>query len=638
MGHKLTSANEGRHCLPEKTESGVSLRDLWFPLVLLTGVFLIYYNALGVPFIFDDEYSVVKNVSIRQLWPLTIPLAPPYDAAGAAGRPLFNLSLAVNYAIGGLEVRSYHLFNIGLHAANALLLWLLLRATLRRPTVPAAYRDAAGLISVCIVSLWAAHPLLTIAVTVTQQRTELLGAFFILLSLYAFSRATDEKGGNKGWSLVAITACAAGMASKETAACIPILAYFYDRTFVAGSFAEAWKRRGLLLVAMSLTWILLLWVMLGTNQRAGSVGFGLGVGLWEYLLTQCDAIVRYLRLCFWPKPLIFDYGVVTVKTLSEVLWQAVLVVTLLTGTVWALVRRPMLGFLGLVFFLVLAPSSSFLPVVTQTMGEQRMYLPLAVVMTILGLFTGRWLTPRYAVPLVLSVVGLASFQTVMRNRDYATEIGIWRDTLKKHPGSIRAHMNLAASLHAKGQAQEAISILQAILDQHMHLITESGLATQQSWDARIYSALGEGWALLRRYPEAEGYFNKAIQLNPRHASAYFNLGKIYSDQNRYREAAERYQSAIELKPDDREAMLNHGRVLILTQDFIRAERVLAALVDLEPHNFAAGMDHADSIILQERYGEGRRLYQNLQRMDPANGRIRERLSQLNQVLSATEAR
>ena len=242
MGHKLTSANEGRHCLPEKTESRVSLRDLWFPLVLLTGVFLIYYNSLGVPFIFDDEYSVVKNVSIRQLWPLTIPLAPPYDAAGAAGRPLFNLSLAVNYAIGGLEVRSYHLFNIGLHAANALLLWLLLRATLRRPTVPAAYRDAAGLISVCIVSLWAAHPLLTIAVTVTQQRTELLGAFFILLSLYAFSRATDEKGGNKGWSLVAITACAAGMASKETAACIPILAYFYDRTFVAGSFAKAWKR------------------------------------------------------------------------------------------------------------------------------------------------------------------------------------------------------------------------------------------------------------------------------------------------------------------------------------------------------------------------------------------------------------
>ncbi|MFA6289792.1 MAG: tetratricopeptide repeat protein [Opitutaceae bacterium] len=610
-----------------------SSHGFWLPLAIVTVVVLIYYNSLGIPFVFDDEYSVVKNVSIRTLWPLSVPLNPPYDAAGAAGRPLFNLSLAVNYAIGGLDVRGYHIFNIALHAANALLLWALVRRTLRMPSVTSAYRDSADRIAACVTGLWLAHPLLTISVAVTQQRTELMGAFFILLSLHAFSHAAAGEDKRSAWSILAVLACAAGMASKETAAAIPILAWFYDRTFIAGSFAESWRRRRGLLLALVSTWGLLAWVMFGTNQRAGSVGFGLGVGLWEYLLTQCEAITRYLALSFWPAPLVFDYGVITVKTLQEVIWQAMMVVGLLAGTVWALVRRPGAGFLGLFFFLVLAPSSSFVPVVTQTMGEQRMYLPLAAVAAGLGLMLGRWVTRRIAVAAVLGVAALAAVQTIARNKDYATEIGIWRDTLRKRPDNIRAHMNLASSLHAKGQGEEAIQILQEVLAKHMHRIHESGFATLQHWDARIYSGLGEGRAIMRQYAEAEVQFKKAIELNPKHASAHFNLGKIYADQKRYAESAEHYETAIELKPDDREAMLNYGRMLILAGNARRAEQVFAGLIVLEPLNVAARMDYADAILLQGRYEEGRRLYQDLQQLDPRNQRINERLTQLSLMLN-----
>src|SRR5581483_1797916 len=93
---------------------------------------LVYGFALSAPFVFDDQFAVVENPTIRHLGRVFTVLRPPPYAAGAAGRPLVNLSLALNYAFGGLAPAGYHALNLSLHVLAASALFGLLRRTLEK--------------------------------------------------------------------------------------------------------------------------------------------------------------------------------------------------------------------------------------------------------------------------------------------------------------------------------------------------------------------------------------------------------------------------------------------------------------------------------------------------------------------------
>ena len=99
---------------------------------------------------------------------------------------------------------------------------------------------------------------------------------------------------------------------------------------------------------------------------------------WDYAMTQFGAIVGYLRLCFWPSPLVFDYGIPVARTPLEIVPYAALILCLLIVTGEALRWRAS-GFAGLSFFVILAPTSTIVPLATQPIAEHRMYLPLAAV-------------------------------------------------------------------------------------------------------------------------------------------------------------------------------------------------------------------------------------------------------------------
>ena len=161
----------------------------------------------------------------------------------------------------------------------------------------------------------------------------------------------------------------------------PLMVLLYDRTFLAGSFREALRRRWGLYVGLAATWLLLAVLVIGSAGRGGSAGFGLEISPWEYALTQCGAIPHYLRLCFWPTGLCLDYGDSVVQSLWAVLPQAIGVVALVALTVVGVVALAGGGLLGAFFLAVLAPTSSIVPVATQTVAEHRMYLPLAAVVT-----------------------------------------------------------------------------------------------------------------------------------------------------------------------------------------------------------------------------------------------------------------
>src|SRR5579871_2042385 len=352
--------------------------------VIVVAGMLAYSNSFSGPFVFDDNLSIRDNESIRNLWDLGNVLTGATTAT-VTGRPILNLTLALNYAIDGLDVWGYHAFNLAVHLLASALFFCVVQRTLLLPGMPGPMqRDAWGL-SLAAALIWMIHPLQTESVTYIVQRAEAIAGVFYFLTLYCVIRsAAAERPGL--WQVGAILACAVGMACKEILATAPLIVLLYDRLFLTPSFAEIWRRRRGMYLGFVGAGLMMAALMVSSRGRNGSAGFGLGMRSWDYAVTQFGFIVRYLRLSFWPDPLVLDYGSELAHAPSEIIPYAIIVLLLLATTIVALCYWPRWGFLGAWFFLILAPSSSIVPLVTQTGAEHRMYLPLAaiVLLVVLG--------------------------------------------------------------------------------------------------------------------------------------------------------------------------------------------------------------------------------------------------------------
>jgi protein O-mannosyl-transferase len=171
---------------------------LLFALLIVVAGVATYSNSLGGQFIWDDQTSIVTNRTIQHLWPLSDPLTPPRETP-VAGRPLVNLSFAINYALGGLNETGYHAGNIAIHIACALLLFAIVRRTLLNKESGEISQEARPLFqpadttAVVVALLWMVHPLQSEAVNYITQRSESLMALFFLLTLYAAIRARPAR-------------------------------------------------------------------------------------------------------------------------------------------------------------------------------------------------------------------------------------------------------------------------------------------------------------------------------------------------------------------------------------------------------------------------------------------------------------
>lgn len=548
---------------------GPGWRNLpWGGAIIACAVALVYWNCLQAPLLFDDAGAVVNNASIRHLWSWDV-LKPPSDGSTTTGRPIVNLSYALNYAISGLEVWSYHLVNVAIHALAALTLLGIVRRTLPGPLLGTSYATFSLPIAFFVAFLWALHPLNTESVVCIAQRTETLAGLFYLVVIYTFIRAMEKPSKSKVWLTFSVLSCLLGMATKEILATAPILVVLFDRTFVAGSFSAAWKKRRTYYLGLASTWILL-GVMLLQNggARGVSAGFGLGVSSWHYLLKQAEAIVLYLRLSFWPHPLVLDYGAALPGGLSEVAWHSVVVLVLIAGTLWGLVRRPALGFIGAWFFCILAPSSSVVPLVTQSMAEHRMYLPLIAVIG--GVTT--WLFLRFGekaiwmLPLVGIVFGAV---TIVRTRDYRDPFTIWSNNVAKYPSSARGHNNLALELQRLGKTEEA------------HREFNEAVSLKPDYVSARYNW---GVALLeqQRAKEAIQQFEIAIRYAPGHVDAHINLGNAFVQEGRLAEAIAEFKTVLELQPDAADAHFNLGLALDLVGHSDEAAKELQLALQKRP--------------------------------------------------------
>jgi protein O-mannosyl-transferase len=554
----------------------LKLRQFIPVLIIAAGVGA-YHNSFTAPFHLDDHSSVEDNLSIRHLWPIWNGLSPA-PASFVAGRPIVNLSLAVNYALGGTDVWGYHAFNLAVHVLAALTLYGIVRRTLLRPSLRERFGSAAEWVALAVAVIWAVHPLQTEAVTYISQRCESLMGLFYLLTLYGFIRGAESRG-SAGWFAVSVAACFLGVGSKEVMVTAPLMVLLYDRTFVSGGFREAWSRHWRLYLGMAGSWLWLGRLMAGLSTR--DVGYGLGSTWWGYGLTESRAVVQYLRLAVWPHPLVFDYGpYVPAGPLAAVAPYALILAVLAIGVVLALKRWPAIGFVGAWFFVILAPTSSVVPIMGSPMAEHRMYLPLAAVVTAVAiggfmlrknlLVTQPWTSRILAYGISGVVVALLTVLTIQRNRDYLSEFTIWQDTLAKCPNNPRAHYSMGLVLQRSGQMEgaeeqweEALRIKPDYADAHYNLglaLVQKGQvpAAIQQWEqalqfkpdfAEAHYNLGLALAQAGHVPEAIEHWEQTLRIKPDYVMAHYNLGVALENAGRVAEAIRQYEQTLKIQPD-----------------------------------------------------------------------------------------
>ncbi len=581
----------------------------------------VYCNTFRVPFLFDDLPSIEDNPSILHLSHLWRVLHPQAGfGLTVSGRPILNLSLALNYAWSGFSPWSYHVLNLLIHVGAALVLFGLIRRTLTlaagAPTaLPAARRwqaqrvampggavlSEADLLALGAALLWSLHPLQTEAVTYIIQRTESLMAFFYLLTFYCFVRSLQSARPRR-WRVLAVVSCLLCVGTKEVSATIPVVLFLYDRTFAAGTFAEAWRRRRWFHLAIAATWLPLLGLVASTGwNRGGTAGFDVGVAPWAYWFTQFEAIARYLRQTFWPHPLVFDYGTFYM-TASQAAPYALVVVPVAAATLYALWRHPVPGFLGGWFFAILAPTS-LVPGTIQMIVEHRMYLPLAaVIVLVTGLAGARWGGRRvFAVCLILALP--EGWLTVRRNRVYYSDLSLWQDTVAHSPGSALAQSGLGSAYYERNRPRQAL----------YHYLISYGL--KPDLPSTNYN-LGLAYSFLHRPADAAKFYARTIRLNPLYYPANYQLGMTLVELGRPQEALAQFARAVQIMPEMAKAHYQWGATLVKLGRSAEAVPHLEQALRLQPDYVSAECELGVALYQSGHPAEAEAALRRALKLDP----------------------
>ncbi len=554
--------------------------DLWCAAAIAAAGVLVYLNSFAGVFIYDDLREIVESRRIR-------------DLAGVWGnRPLVALSLALNFRFGGLDPWGYHLVNLVVHVLAGLTLFGVVRRTLRLERFGERLRRGASWYALTVGLVWTVHPLQTESVTYVIQRAESMMGLFYLLTIYCLIRGS---GASRPWPWYAagIAACLLGMASKPVMVTAPLVAILYDRVFLSGSLAEVFRRRWGVYAGLCGTWLLL--VVTGTlgaivasdPGRPVTAGFGYdGATPLAYALTQPGVLLHYAWLVVWPHPLCLDYDWPIARSFSAVAGPGLIIVVVLAASVWSFRRRSWLGFLGVSFFVILAPTSSIVPF-AHAAFEHRMYLPLAALIASLVIgadaLLARWygrlaVSPvvawRVNAGFVLAVVATLGVLTMQRNRDYHSAYRMWADVMVHRPLNPRPYTEIANIVFEQGQTEPAIELYQ-----------------------------------------------HAIRLDPGDHLAHDNLAAVFLQVGSTAEAIEHARAAVTLRPDNHRARCTLANALIAGGDLQEGLPHLYEAVRLRPHdpwsqsNLGRGLAlEAEQLAEQDAGEAGRKLDQAVEHL------------------------
>ncbi|MEK6744870.1 MAG: hypothetical protein AABZ15_14735 [Nitrospirota bacterium] len=343
--------------------------------VIAAMVLIAYSNTFTASFHFDDNPAIIENATIRHITVENI------GELIQGLRPVVYLSLMLNYAVSGLNVVGWHMFNIGIHIVNSVFVYFLLLWTLSMPVLGGKYEDRAKRMALFAALLFGVHPIQTESVTYIISRTELLATCFYLATFLLFIKGA--RSGKFGYTIGMFITAVLSMGSKEWAVTLPAVLLVYDILFIAEGKVRPVLGRWLMYAVVTVPWYIVLKSLnLFTPGGSAGIGFSIqspgGLNAQTYFLTSMNVIWTYVRLLFLPINQNLDYEYPVAKTLFElptiISFLGHLVVTI--GAFMLYRRRTLLLIpFGVAWFYIgLSPTQSVVPII-DVIFEHRVYMP-----------------------------------------------------------------------------------------------------------------------------------------------------------------------------------------------------------------------------------------------------------------------
>lgn len=542
-------------------------RGTWLPVAALVGLVAVTWaSGLDGAFVFDDIPGIVLRADLDKPLSLITGLKPRFTA---------NLSFSLDRQLHGLNATAFRTENVLIHAMAAVVLFAILHSTFRRPRFGEAIRGSARLLAFVAAATWAVHPLQTQSVTYVVQRMESLMGLFVLLSLYSLIRSASDDAGpsRRRWQTSTVVFLLLAVGTKEVAIVAPVVLLLYDRVFLAESWQEILRRRMWLHLAISTPLILAGTIIALWSDAYVSSGVFIveGISPLDYALTQPGVILHYLRLSVVPIGLCLDYDW-PVATLSEAILPGLALIGLLVGVAYCWKSNPPLAFAAAWFFLILAPTSSVVPL-RDPAFEHRMYLPLAAVTSILAVLVFQGLRnveePKASVfrrGLAVGIIGALATLTIIRNEDYSSQERIYLATIREAPHNVRVLGNLGELYTEAGHLDRAEEFLTEAL---RHDETDSNALINLAIVYRLQGRPDESMQVtqqaLEQEPNARAFVNaadliaaadprkavslyqQALELRKNFAPAHFGLAVCMDRLDNWESAELHFQKAIQLK-------------------------------------------------------------------------------------------
>ncbi|MBW2569569.1 MAG: hypothetical protein JRD93_09605 [Deltaproteobacteria bacterium] len=356
-----------------------------FAIFLITAIAaVIYSNSFDCSFHFDDQHAIVENYAIHRF---------DVKQIFSSSRPILDLTLAVNYYFGKLDVFGYHLVNLLLHISNGIMLYFILLWTANLPSMKEKYGQRAYKIALYASLIFIAHPIQTQAVTYIISRSSVLATTFYLLTLLLFIRALQESSKvekpkpethNSKFYLAAgfLTSCL-GMGTKQITATLPLTLLIYDFYFISDGNWKTLKNHYKIHIAMFCTIGIAIYLSTSGLQKFVSFDYAKGVQMpfgesvtsFQYFMTQLHVIPYYIKLLFVPTNLNLDYDwPITMQLDLTTILFFILLAAIAGLAIWMYHRARLLSFGIIWFFVTLSVTSSFV-VIYDVIFEHRLYLP-----------------------------------------------------------------------------------------------------------------------------------------------------------------------------------------------------------------------------------------------------------------------
>jgi len=565
-------------------ESGgkkISGHHLWFAAAIILAGIVVYSNSFDCSFHFDDSNvftsAVTRESATVADWMRLFP-----------SRPVGMATFALNYHFHKLDVWGYHFVNLSIHVANALLVFWLVLLTFSTP----AMKDAAisrhrTLIAFFTAMLFVSHPLATQAVTYIAQRFASLATFFYLLSVLLYVKGRLRAGSaTTPWLFFGggIVSAVLAMLTKEIAFTLPFALLLYEFSFLQADpwkFAFKGREKGLAVGGLILVIFIVLFFRVFTLKIFETVpplkGYNYSISASEYLFTQFNVLVTYLRLFVLPinQNLDYDYPVSHGLFDGHTFFSLLFLLAIVAVGVWAFKRWRLLSFGIFWFFLTMAVESSVIPVSQNVIFEHRTYLSsfglfLAVVSLLFYFSKERY--KRAAVGLLVVLVCVASVLTYQRNRVWKDEYTLWTDCVNKSPNKGKTLAGLAQALFSRGDVQAALKYF------------DKAILLSPNYDLLYYNRGSVKYGL-KDYQGAVIDYDAALKINPHHVQSYHNRGYAKVQLKDYQGALADFEAAVNINPNSPNTYLSMGNLQAEhLKDYNGAVASYGHAIALEPGN------------------------------------------------------